>query len=109
MNARPLSLTHLLIALTGPIVWAAHFFILYLAEAFACGAGATAIRWIGAMATIGALAVLAVWGGRRGAHTSDVQPSADVGLSIALPLALLSIVAILWSAMPLFLLPACMA
>ena len=110
MNARPLPLTHLIPALTGPIVWATHFFILYLAEAFACAAGASAVRWIGAMATIGALGILAVSAARAGAHISDGQPSVTaVLLSFAMPLALLSIVAILWSAMPLFLLPACTA
>jgi hypothetical protein len=113
MSARPLPLTHLVVALAGPIVWAAHFFTLYLAEAFACSAGAApaaAVRWIGTTATIVALGSLAVWGTRKGVRASKSQSlRVDVPLAFAVPLTFLSTVAILWSAMPLFLLPACAA
>jgi hypothetical protein len=98
-----------------PLVWAAHFFILYLAEAFACtdsGGNAIAVRWIGASATIVALAVLAWWGARfpRTARRSgDGCASPDSLFAFAVPLTLLSMLAILWSSIPLFLLPACAA
>jgi hypothetical protein len=113
MTARPLPLSHLVLALTGPIVWAAHFFILYLAEAFTCtsaGIAHDAVRWIGAGATAAALAILAVWSMRfsktaRGSVGGLSQP--EVRFAFAVPLALLSAIAILWSAMPLVLLPVC--
>ena len=113
MNPRPRALTHLLVALTGPIVWAAHFFVLYLTEAFACGGGAAAdaaVRWIGATATLGALSTVAVWGAQRAFRRSKrLSLQEDAPLAFAAPLTLLSVVAILWSAMPLLLLPACSA
>jgi hypothetical protein len=113
MTARPLSLSHLVLALAGPIVWAAHFFILYLAASFACTSAGTAhdaVRWIGAGATAAALALLAVWSVRfrktaRGSAGGPSQP--EVRFAFAVPLTLLSAIAILWSALPLFLLPVC--
>jgi hypothetical protein len=112
MNGQPLPLSNLLFALAGPIVWAAHFFTLYLSEAFACtdGVDAAAVGWIGTGATIVALAALAVWGARfpTGAGGSrEGRASPHSLFAFAPPLTVLSMLAILWSAMPLFLLQAC--
>jgi hypothetical protein len=60
-KARPLS--DLLIALAGPIVWAAHFFFIYSMEAIICTRAAApshAMRWIGIAATVTAIGLLAV-------------------------------------------------
>jgi hypothetical protein len=110
MTVRPLPLSHLVFALAGPIVWAAHFFILYLVEAFGCTSTGTTndtVRWIGAATTIIALAALVLWGVARGYR--DGARRQDVRFAFARPLALVSAIAILWSAMPLFLLPTCTA
>lgn len=109
MNGQPLPLSSLLFALAGPIVWAAHFFTLYLSEAFACTdrGGAAAVHWIGTGATIVALAALAVWGARFPTSPGGSREGSASLFAFAPPLTVLSMLAILWSAMPLFLLPAC--
>jgi hypothetical protein len=61
MTARPL--TDFAIVLTGPIVWAAHFFVLYGAESLVCTQAASpsqALQWINIVATAAALGTLAV-------------------------------------------------
>ena len=59
MSAHPRSMSDLLLALTGPIVWAGHFFGVYLTEALLCSTPDPAIgaqvRWIGAGLTVIAL------------------------------------------------------
>jgi hypothetical protein len=102
---------HLVKALAGPIVWAAHFFFLYLTEAFACtgqGSSTAAVRWIGIAATLVALAVLALFSiGLAGVRHQTETAATDSALGIAVPLAVLSMVAIIWTSIPLFLFPAC--
>jgi hypothetical protein len=108
---QPDSVIDLVTALTGPIVWAAHFFFLYLTEAFACAGSnlpAEAVRWSGLVATITALAALAlylarVYPFRQRGRTAQAETAFIFGA----PLALLSMVSILWTAIPLLLLPAC--
>jgi len=101
-----------IMALNGPIVWAAHFFFLYLADALACsgpGLASETIRWIGATATVVALALTflslriarATCG--RGSRTAE----AEQHFSFAPPLIVLSMVAILWTSIPLLVLPTC--
>ena len=62
MSAHPRPMSDLLLAFTGPLVWAGHFFGLYLTEALLCSTSASAatiqIRWIGAGLTVIALAAL---------------------------------------------------
>jgi hypothetical protein len=99
-------------ALAGPIVWAAHFFFLYLVEAFLCPAGGAftgAIRWAGIAATAAALSLLALLA-LSSARASDglSDGTAKEGpLAFARPLTLLSMVAVAWTSAPLFVLPAC--
>ena len=51
MSAHPRPMSDLLLALTGPIVWAGHFFGVYLTEALLCSTPGPAtgaqVRWIG--------------------------------------------------------------
>ena len=108
---QPDSVIDLVKPLTGPIVWAAHFFFLYLTEAFACAGSslpAEAVRWSGLVATTTALAALALYLARLYPfRQQDRTAQAEAAFIFGAPLALLSMVAILWTAMPLLLFPAC--
>jgi hypothetical protein len=109
------AMLNLVAVLSGPIVWALHFFSLYLIEALACtvvGTSAgTRVRTNGAVITALALAVLlglAVRhrrGFRRRSH--GTANSADALERCAALLAVLSLVAVLWAYVPLFVFPAC--
>jgi hypothetical protein len=113
MTARPRPITSMLLALAGPIVWLAHFLALYLAEAFLCTfpgpASTITLRAMAAVLTVLAVLVLAVaargyasgYGGFGGSNPSNAH------LALARPLALLSILAVLWTFVPAVLLPAC--
>jgi len=108
---QPDSVIDLVKALTGPIVWAAHFFFLYLNEAFQCAGSNSpteAVRWSGLVATITAVAALALYLARvYPFRQHDRTAQLEAALSFGGPLALLSMVAIFWTAIPLLLLPAC--
>lgn len=108
---QPDSVIDLMKALAGPIVWAAHFFFLYLTEAFACAGSNSpteAVRWSGLAATITALAALALYLARVCPfRQQDRTAQAEAAFNFGAPLALLSMVATLWTAIPLLLLPAC--
>ena len=114
MSAHPRPMSDLLLALTGPIVWAGHFFGLYLTEALLCSAPGPAtggqVRWIGAGLTVIALGGLVAFALR---HRHDLHlfagdaTGASAALSLAGPLTIVSILAVLWTSIPLFLLPAC--
>jgi hypothetical protein len=91
-----------LLILIGPLVWAAHFFAVYLAEAILCslddpGYG-TIVRALGLALSIVAVSFL-IW--MRFRSLRDIWPS------ISRPLIDLSIVAIVLSSIPLLLLRAC--
>jgi hypothetical protein len=113
MNARPKPIVDCMPALAGPLVWAMHFFILYGSEALACtepGAPGNAVRWIGAVATIAALTALSLLPlGIRRTLVAPVQEagSTEASLAFAGPLTLLSMIAIVWTSLPLVMLPAC--
>ena len=114
MSTYPRPMSDLLLALTGPIVWAGHFFSLYLTEALLCSTPALAagaqVRWIGAGLTFIALGGLVAFALR---HRHDFHlfagdaAGASAALSFAGPLTIVSILAVLWTSLPLFLLPAC--
>ena len=112
MMTQPRSILELMKALAGPIIWAAHFFLLYLVEAFACTSqGATGVvRWTGLAATAAALGVLALLYLRstRVLYAPGEGVAQNQALTaFARPLILLSMVAILWTSAVLLLLPAC--
>jgi hypothetical protein len=99
----------LLFAFAGPIVWAGHFFAVYLSEALLCPAkGSVAhapVRPIGILLTVLALAAMLMLAmlQRRGAISSR----RSAALFVALPLTLLSALAMIWTTLPMFLLAAC--
>ena len=100
-------------ALAGPIVWFVHFVGLYLAEAFLCiapgPATGTNLRVAGAGLTLLVLTTLLA-SFIRGAHVARQRQHATAAgaqFPFAGPLTLLSILAVLWTSVPMFLLPAC--
>jgi hypothetical protein len=105
-GTRPL--TDLLLALAGPIVWAGHFFAVYLTEALLCPAQGSAthaiVRSIGGVLTTLALAALIAFARR---NLRDHRAGGSAELFFALPLTLLSVLAVLWTSLPLLALPAC--
>jgi hypothetical protein len=100
-----------LAALFGPIVWSLHFSGVYLVQALLCTTTefATApVRATGAGLTIAALLALAIFAVRRRRASQTISGDGESpALSFAGPLTALSILAILWTSVPLFLLPAC--
>ena len=114
MTARRDSMIEIVKALAGPMVWAAHFFFLYLVEAFACaahGVSTGAVRWVGISATavaLGALALLALGSTRASSSPREGTVQDGSPAALARPRILLSMVAIVWTSAPLLLLPACM-
>jgi hypothetical protein len=114
MSTQPRTMLHLIAVLSGPIVWALHFFSLYLIEALACTVAGTSagtqVRTSGAVITALALAVLlglAVRHRRGFRRSHGTANAADALERYAALLAVLSLVAVLWASIPLFVFPAC--
>jgi hypothetical protein len=99
-------------ALLGPSIWAAHFMLVYALEAVLCTTPApstdTVVRAVGMLLTGVALATLLavlVWHRRRSRRV--VGHHLPVSGPFITPLILLSALAIAWTSLPLFTLPAC--
>ena len=112
MKAPPYSTFALIRALAGPIVWAAHFFLLYLTEAIACTdqrLTAGTIRAMGVLVTVAALALSLglLLLARARPEASAFAAETQQHFAFATPLLLLSMIAIIWTSMPLLLVPAC--
>ena len=113
MSTQPRTMLDLIAVLSGPIVWALHFFSLYLIEALGCTvAGTTAgthVRTSGAVITVVALAALLglTMYHRRGFRRRSHGTAADALERYAALLAALSLVGVLWASIPLFVFPAC--
>ena len=114
------SIKELAIALTGPVIWAAHFFAVYTAEAFLCNGGtpssaAAAVRPIGFVAAVAALGIFVAWQAlplRRSqpAHSMPAHSMNEQFLrEISIGLAAMALLAVVWGALPAVLLPTCMA
>jgi hypothetical protein len=113
-RTRPL--TDLLRLFIGPGLWFAHFSIVYGAEALICRDAARAhlMVWTGAAATIvalGALVVFALMLVRQRSAESGANDHTGVAFlrGVALLLALLAMLGVAWTALPLLLVKACMA
>ena len=100
MSARVYTVGQTLLGLIGPIIWAAHFFSLYLAEAFLCvSAGAdTSVRIAGGGLTLAAIVAL-LYARRRTTMSQWAH--------LIRPLIDLSILAVVWTAIPLLALKTC--
>lgn len=101
--------------LFGPIIWAAHFFVLYAGTTIVCG-GASAsqhmqIRGLAlALTALALAALLGFIGSQLLASGERGQPGTEVTAFLkqtAIVLAGLSVIAILWSAASAILIPTC--
>lgn len=111
------SITGLAFVLTGPAIWAAHFFALYATEEFICDGGplaaaAAAVRPIGLTITVIAVAVLSIflsWQAVQDLRTKRATAiDAYAFHKVSVGLAAIALLAVIWSALPVMLLPACM-
>jgi hypothetical protein len=104
--------------LTGPVIWAGHFFALYATEGFLCRgatfpAAADAVRPISLTLTVIALAALSIfvsWQTLQGLRTKRGADSIDAHVyrKISIGLAAIALLAVTWGVLPAILLPACM-
>lgn len=107
-NVRPLG--DFLWALAGPIVWAAHFFLVYGVEAVICtrtSSPTLMMRWIVAAVTAAALSALALSLFRALRQRRQQSGAASFLPDISAALALVSIAAISGAAVAGLTLPAC--
>ena len=112
------SIKELAFALTGPVLWAAHFFAVYMTEALLCNGGTSSpavgvVRPIGVTLTviaITALGVLVTWQALplRRPQRGDSR-NAHFLREISIALAAIALLAVIWGGLPAMLLPACMA
>lgn len=109
-------LRDLLYVLIGPGIWAAHFFALYGLEAIACTLPATPpdgslyVRIIGGVLTgiaAAALLWLTAWSWLTGQPAEEAGVGATFLRHITPLLAALALLAVLWAALALVLLPVC--
>ena len=95
--------------LAGPAIWAIHFFVLYASEGFLCAAGpwaaADAVRLISLTATTIAVAALLVFLGVQRQRPAAIEAVAYRDISMGL--AVMALLAVIWSALPAILLPVC--
>jgi hypothetical protein len=99
-------------ALLGPSIWAGHFMLVYALEAVLCTTPGpstdTVVRIAGMLLTGAALTTLLallVWQRRR--SRAVIAHHLAISGPFITPLTLLSILAIAWTSLPLFTLPAC--
>lgn len=103
-----------LIMFSGPLIWAAHFLFIYVLNGIVCARPAAQVEWLGIgaaswginAATIVAIGTIAAIHLRIQARKTEAD-NPDFIAWIAAALSLLSIVAILWETLPVFLVPAC--
>lgn len=98
---------------SGPLIWAVHFLTIYAFAALACARRFAHIEWLGtgvvawAISLFSLLAIAAIsllaWRFSR----SKKQDEAGFAYRTAIVLSGLSVVAIIWETVPVFLVPAC--
>ena len=106
-------LTDVLRWLAGPIIWAAHLLIVYASESILCtrGGGADGHFILVLLASAAALAgllaiVIRGWRGQPARATENLNGSAFMDKA-AIMLGMLSLIAVLWSAVPALVISAC--
>jgi hypothetical protein len=112
-SARPLK--GLGFVLAGPAIWAVHFFALYASEGFLCATGpwatADAVGLMNLTLTtiaVAALLVLLCWQAQRGWRRQRAAAIDAVAYrEISMGLAVMALLAVIWSALPAILLPVC--
>ena len=108
MKPRPASVIDLVKALAGPIVWAGAFLLSSTLLRHSRGGQRVAgsrVRWSGSAATLVALAALALFSMRSSVvYGRGNSALAEPAFPFAKPLIFLSMIAVVWSSLPLFLL-----
>jgi hypothetical protein len=114
MHAQPIPALTAARWLAGPIVWGAHFLIVYASESVICtrGGGASMhLMLLGAVTAAGVLVLLATtahsWR-TASAPASSAEPGSVFMEKTAVALGLLGMLALLWTALPAALVPACL-
>ena len=110
MVAQPLSTSALLRWLGGPLVWAVHLMFVYASESLVCtrGAGAEShFLLVGVISTSAVIAVLIVTTVNLRGRASIADDGPSFMDKVAVALGGLSLVAVLWTALPASLIPAC--
>jgi len=98
----------------GPAIWFVHFSLLYGAETWACAepaAAQTRMAWLGMLATAGALlALVAIVAHlmRKSRSESAAPPPTPFLRSAAVTCGVLAIIAVVWTAFPLWIMRPCM-
>jgi len=112
MTARARPLGDFLACLLGPMIWAAHFFIVYGAETVACltNSPTNAMQWTMIVTTVMALAAvtLTIMRHPRNVHAADDTTQGFLRI-LAVSLAVLSAAAIVATALSAFRLPMCVS
>lgn len=107
-ETRPLN--NFLWVLAGPIVWAAHFFVVYGPEAIICTRAASpayAMRWVVAVATAAAIGTLAIFLFRQLVRRRKTRNTAAFLNDVSIALVSMSMAAIVGVAAGSLSLPAC--
>ena len=103
-----------LLMFSGPLIWAAHFLFIYVLNGVVCARPTAQVGWFGIGATswgINVASIVAI--GAIGAIQLRIkarQTAADNPDFVAwmtATLSLLSVIAIIWETLPVFLVPAC--
>jgi hypothetical protein len=116
MKASPFSRAFLLM-LFGPMVWAAHFLVIYGFTGIACARGLQQAEWLGmnivtwviaatAFVAVAAILLLAWQGGYKSTNNT-ARDNASFTRWMTAGLGFLSIVAIVWESITVLLVPAC--
>lgn len=113
MSARPTRpFGHALQLIVGPVLWFAHFTLLYGAEALICTppiASGRGMMWVASAATVAALSALAMVAARLIRAPRHDDDDARFLRSSALMLAGLSALGVVWTALPVAMLIVCMS
>lgn len=115
MTVSPFTRTFLLI-FSGPLIWAVHFLAIYVFVALACARQFADVVWLGAgvaqwavgmltLAGVGSVAAVIVLYDRR--HDQPGRDAADFVRWTTFTLGALSIGAMVWEAVPAYLVPVC--
>lgn len=95
----------------GPLIWAAHFLLVYASESLACTRGGGAgshllIVGVASVAAVVALLAVIIRGWRAARAAPERHGAAFMDATAAL-LGALSLIAVLWIVVPAMLVPAC--
>jgi hypothetical protein len=110
MQSSPLPVLTVTRWLAGPLIWTAHFLIVYASESLVCtrgGGAATHLVLVAAATLAGLIVLLAVISQSRRAASDHNAPGQAYMDKVATGLSLLGMLGLIWTALPATLLSAC--